>query len=343
MKEPKVAVVILNWNGKSFLESFLPSVLKYNPSFAEVFVADNGSTDGSLAFLKTRFPEVATLDLKENHGYTGGYNLALEQIKATYYVLLNSDIEVEEGWIDRIVSVMDQDPEIAACQPKILAYSDRERFEYAGAAGGFIDYLGYPFCRGRVFDHTEEDKGQYNSTAQVFWATGACLFVRASDFHRAGALDPVFFAHMEEIDLCWRLGRMGKKIICEPSSVVYHVGGGTLPRNNPRKTFLNFRNNLLLLAKNLPTRRFYPVLLQRLVLDQVAAVVFLLKGQNQDFLAVYKALFAFFLLMPGKRKQSRQLTRSNGSPVYHRSIVFSYFLKRIKRFDQLKPKAFRGI
>ncbi len=340
MEQLKLAVVILNWNGKKFLEKFLPTVIEHNPSYAKVFVADNGSTDQSLEFLSETFPEIDLIDLGENLGYTGGYNLALRQIKAEYYILLNSDIEVSKGWIEPVISAMDSNTEIAACQPRILSYNNPEYFEYAGAAGGFIDYLGYPFCRGRVFSHLEQDTGQYNDAVEIFWATGACMFVRARDFLKAGELDESFFAHMEEIDLCWRLKRIGKKIMYIPESRVYHVGGGTLPKNNPRKTYLNFRNNLLLLAKNLPASIFYPLLLKRIILDEIAAIQFLLKGHVRDSMAVYRAGFSVIRNLRKTRKQGKSLPYKKVSPVYKRSIVKRFFIGGVKRFSDLNPDHF---
>jgi len=343
MDKLKLAVVILNWNGKKFLEKFLPSVMEHNPAYAKVIVADNGSSDQSLEFLKENFPEVELIDFGKNYGYTGGYNRALKRTDAEYYILLNSDMEVSKGWIEPIIDYMDQHPEVAACQPRILSYSQREYFEYAGAAGGFIDYLGYPFCRGRVFSHLEQDRGQYNDPVEVFWATGACMFVRAEDFFKAGALDEHFFAHMEEIDLCWRLKRIGKKIMCIPQSVVYHVGGGTLPKNNPRKTFLNFRNNMLLLARNLPARKFYPLLFRRLILDEVAAIQFLFKGHVRDSIAVYKAMFSMLRKMRKTRREGKSLPYVNVQPVYKKSIVAKFFLLRKKRFSELKTSHFGSL
>jgi GT2 family glycosyltransferase len=340
MVELKLAVVILNWNGKTFLEKFLPGVIKHNPSYAKVFVADNGSTDQSLEFLAQTFPEVELIVLGKNYGYTGGYNRALRQIRAEYFILLNSDIEVSNGWIEPVVNAMDANREIAACQPRILSYYKPEYFEYAGAAGGFIDYLGYPFCRGRVFSHLEQDKGQYNDTTEIFWATGACMFVRAVDFYEAGELDDRFFAHMEEIDLCWRLKRNGKKVMYIPESKVYHVGGGTLPKNNPRKTYLNFRNNLLLLAKNLPASVFYPLLFKRVILDAIAAIQFLFKGHVRDSWAVYKAGFSVIKNLRKARNQGKYLPYRKVSPVYKRSIVKRFFILRVKRFSDLNPAHF---
>jgi GT2 family glycosyltransferase len=340
MVELKLAVVILNWNGKTFLEKFLPGVIKHNPYYAKVFVADNGSTDQSVEFLSQTFPEVELIVLGKNYGYTGGYNRALRQIRAEYFILLNSDIEVSKGWIEPVIHAMDANRDIAACQPRILSYYKPEYFEYAGAAGGFIDYLGYPFCRGRVFSHLEQDTGQYNDATEIFWATGACMFIRAADFYEAGELDDGFFAHMEEIDLCWRLKRTGKKIMYIPESKVYHVGGGTLPKNNPRKTYLNFRNNLLLLAKNLPASVFYPLLFKRVILDIIAAIQFLLKGHVRDSRAVYKAGFSVIKNLRKARNQGKFLPYRKVSPVYRRSIVKRFFILRVKRFSDLNPAHF---
>ncbi|MBW6480066.1 MAG: glycosyltransferase family 2 protein [Bacteroidales bacterium] len=340
MEELKLAVVILNWNGKKFLEKFLPTVLKHNPSYAEVFVADNGSTDQSVEFLSQSFPDVKLIELGRNYGYTGGYNRALRQIKAEYFILLNSDIEVSSGWIEPVVNAMDANRDIAACQPRILSYYKPEYFEYAGAAGGFIDYLGYPFCRGRVFSHLEQDTGQYDNAVEIFWATGACMFVRAADFFEAGALDDSFFAHMEEIDLCWRLKRTGKKIMYIPESKVFHVGGGTLPKNNPRKTYLNFRNNMLLLAKNLPASVFYPLLFKRIILDKIAAVQFLFKGHVRDSWAVYRAVLSVLKNLRKARNQGKDLPYKKVWPVYKRSIVKRFFILRVKKFSDLNPAHF---
>lgn len=339
----KVAVVILNWNGKSFLEKFLPSVIACNPDYAHIFIADNGSTDTSEQFIRQHYPQISWLPLGKNNGYTGGYNLALKQIEASYYILLNSDIEVTPGWIDPVIALMDADERVAACQPRILSWHQRDHFEYAGAAGGFIDLYGYPFCRGRMFDTLEQDLGQYNDPIEIFWATGACMFVRADDFHRTGAFDQDFFAHMEEIDLCWRLKRRGKKIMICPDSIIYHVGGGTLPKNNPRKTFLNFRNNLLLLAKNLPAPLFYPLLAKRMLLDQVAAFKFLSNGSLKDFKAVYKALISAATLYRIKRRQGREIPYTPVEQVYGNSIVVEYFIRNKKKFSQLNPRNFRKL
>jgi GT2 family glycosyltransferase len=336
----KVAIVILNWNGKSFLERFLPSVIQHCPDYAQVVIADNNSDDGSSEFMKSTYPSIRFISLEKNYGYTGGYNRALKMIDAQYFILLNSDIWVNSNWIDPLVELMDADESIAACQPKIRSYHNQNLFEYAGAAGGFIDHYGYPFCRGRLFDKLETDSGQYDTSADIFWATGACMFVRADDIRDAGWLDEDFFAHMEEIDLCWRLKRMGKRIVFGNGSVVYHVGGGTLPKNNPRKTYLNFRNNLLLLAKNLPLTKFYPIVLIRIILDQVAAMKFLLSGQYKDAWAVYRAMYSVTRLFRKKRKEGKSIPYHPVAQVYKRSIVLDYFIAGRTRFSELKPRLF---
>ncbi len=340
MKGPHTAVVILNWNGKSFLEKFLPGVVKHCPDFARVVVADNASTDDSVSFLKENYPDVEIVALEKNHGYAGGYNAALRRVKADYYVLLNSDIEVSPQWIPPVIQLMEKDPSIAACQPKILDFDQRAIFEYAGASGGYLDKFGYPFCRGRLFNIMERDSGQYDGEAEVFWASGACMFIRADAFHSAGGFDERFFAHMEEIDLCWRLKNKGYRIMACPGSVVYHVGGGTLPKSNPRKTFLNFRNSLWLIAKNLPARYFYIYIIFRLALDEMAAARFLFGGQFRDFLAVYKAHLAFVLKWRSMRRESRDLPPKLPCRLYKRSIALDFFLGGKKYYNQLKKKHF---
>jgi len=331
----KTAIVILNYNGKHFLEKFLPSVLQYSQGHS-VYVADNASNDHSVEFLKSRFPEVNIIELKENFGYAGGYNQALKQIQADYFVLLNSDIEVTENWLDTIIGKMEENPNIGAVQPKILSYHNKEYFEYAGASGGFIDYLGYPFCRGRIFDTLEKDNGQYNDERPIFWATGACLIVRSDAFFKAGMLDDTFFAHQEEIDLCWRMQKLGYKIYIYPQSKVYHVGGGTLNATNPRKTFLNFRNNLLLLHKNLDEKRF-SIIFTRLLLDGLAGIKFLIDLKPKHTLAIIKAHFAFYALMKqNKQKRISAQANSKTDGIYPKSILKAYYLKNQKTFNQLK-------
>lgn len=336
----KVAVVILNWNGRKFLQQFLPSVLDHLPNYAEVFVADNDSTDDSVIFLKDNFPSVHIIINNENGGYAKGYNDALSKIQAEYYVLLNSDIEVTQKWIEPIIELMDEKQEIAACQPKIRAYYDKKVFEYAGAGGGYIDKYGYPFCRGRIFQKLEEDQGQYNDRQEVFWASGACLFVRAEYFWQLNGLDEDFFAHMEEIDFCWRAKNNGYQIFYEPKSIVYHVGGGTLPKNNPRKTYLNFRNNFFLLYKNLESHHLFSVFMWRLLLDGVAGIKFLLDGQAKDTLAVLRAHFSFYASIPQLKKKRRVLKQQKVGQIYQRNIVYEHFVKKIKTYDKLDLSKF---
>jgi GT2 family glycosyltransferase len=337
MSEPNhdVCVVILNWNGKSFLEQFLPVVKKNTPDWVTLVVADNGSTDDSVDYLKEFHAEVKILTFKENLGFAGGYNAALSQLNAGYYVLLNSDIEVSPGWIEPGINLMESNPDVAACQPKILSYHDNTLFEHAGASGGFVDIYGYPFCRGRIFNTLEKETGQYDDAREVFWATGACMFVRADAFKAVGGFDERFFAHMEEIDMCWRLQNAGYKIMVCPESAVYHVGGGTLPKSNPNKTYLNFRNSLWMLAKNLPARIFYPTMIVRIGLDKLAAIHFLFHGQIKDCLAIFRAYIAFFKQFRSMRR-SGEKTRVVLPPLlYKRSIVLQYYLFGKKRFSDI--------
>jgi hypothetical protein len=327
-----VAIVILNYNGRHYLEKFLPNIIRYSQGY-DIWVADNASTDQSIEWLNEHYPELKTLLISENKGYAGGYNEALKRISSDYYILLNSDIEVTENWIEPVISFMDSDTKIAACQPKIRAFDLPTHFEYAGAAGGYMDYLGYPFCRGRIFDTREEDLGQYDDEKDVFWATGACLFVRASAFHQAKGFDESFFAHMEEIDLCWRLLNMKYRITYCGKSVVYHVGGGTLHKSNPRKTCLNYRNNLIMLFKNLPKGRRWKTVLIRLVLDGISSVRFMATGAWPDVIAIIKAHFAFYAMIPSLTKNTRRTTYR--APLYYRSVVWEYFVLGKHRFNQL--------
>ena len=290
----KVAIVILNWNGAAMMRRFLPSVIEHSAAVADIIVADNASTDESMELLRRDFPSVRTIVLDKNYGFAGGYNRALEQVDNKYYMLLNSDVQVTAGWMDRLLAFMDSHPDVAACQPKLRAEQHRDMFEYAGASGGFVDRYGYPFCRGRVFDTVERDEGQYDDECEIMWATGAALMIRRADYWHAGGLDARFFAHNEEIDLCWRLCSMGQKIYCVPQSVVYHVGGGTLPKSNPMKTYLNFRNNLTMLYKNLPDSDLRHVMRVRFWLDYVAAFKSLLLDRKWgEFMAVVKGRRAF--------------------------------------------------
>lgn len=336
------AIVILNWNGASMLRRFLSSVLSHTPSeLATVIVADNGSTDDSLAVLATDFPTVEVIRLERNYGFAEGYNQALKRVGEdyAYYLLLNSDVETPENWLQPLLEYMDAHPDVAACQPKLRAEHTRTHFEYAGAAGGYIDTLGYPFCRGRIFDIVEEDCGQYDSVADVFWATGAALLIRSKTFWEVGSLDGRFFAHQEEIDLCWRLRSRGYRIVCVPQSVVYHVGGGTLPKENPRKTFLNFRNNLLLLYKNLPERRLCRVLFMRFWLDALASFVFLLKGEGRSFLAVWQGRGAFRRMKADfVADRAANVKAAVVDPIPEMldgSLLFNYYFKGKKTFSAL--------
>lgn len=335
MTKPGVAVVILNWNGRSFLERFLPAVIRHTPGWARIIIADNASTDDSIGFLEKHYPGLQLIRLGKNLGYAGGYNAALEQVEANYYVLLNSDIEVPPRWIEPVVEYMQAHPEVAAAQPAILSWHQRQRYEYAGAAGGFIDVLAYPFCRGRIFHSLEEENGQYDQPLDVFWATGACLFVRQEAFWEVGGFDDRFFAHMEEIDLCWRLQNEGYRINSIPASRVFHVGGGTLPKSSPLKTFLNFRNSLWLLTKNMPSRWYYPLLPVRLGLDVMAALSFLLGGKWADARAVLRAHCAFLANFRRMRKQAARLPKALPRGIYKGSIAFTYFIRGKKTYDKI--------
>ena len=331
---PSVAIVILNWNGKDFLEKFLPSVLRSAYANFSVIVADNASTDDSIVFLQANYPGVRLIENAINEGFAKGYNTALKQVESDYYILLNSDVEVDPGWISPVIKLMESDQSIAACQPKILAFSNKNKFEYAGASGGWIDSLGYPFCRGRVFDFCEIDHGQYDNIAEIFWASGAALFVRSSIFHALNGFDEYFFAHQEEIDLCWRMKRAGYKIFAQPSSIVYHVGGGTLPMGSRRKVFLNFRNNLVMLSKNLPFFEAIYKIPLRIALDQVAAFKAIVAPDFSSFISIEKAHLHYLgWLFFGKRNIS--LPKANIkklSGVYRGSIVKEYFINKKNTF-----------
>lgn len=328
----KVAIVILNWNGAAMMRRFLPSVIEHSQDVADIVVADNASSDDSLQLLRDEFPTVRTIVLDKNYGFAEGYNRALKQVDNEYYMLLNSDVEVTEGWLDKLVEFMDAHPEAAACQPKLRAEHTRDMFEYAGASGGYLDRYGYPFCRGRIFDTVEKDQGQYDNIAEVLWATGAALMIRRADYWDAGALDGRFFAHCEEIDLCWRLCSFGRKIYCVPQSVVYHVGGGTLPKGNPMKTYLNFRNNLTMLYKNLPEQELRHVMRVRFWLDYVAAFKSLLLDRNWgEFSAVLRGRRAFKawkkdFVEDRKRIQARRVETSCKTRKPY-SILWMYYVK----------------
>lgn len=334
----KVAIVILNWNGSKMLASYLPSVIRYSQDEATVIVADNASTDNSLELLDEHFKGVRVVLLDKNWGFAEGYNKALRQVEAEYYVLLNSDVEVTHHWLTPLIEFMDSHKDVAACQPKLLSMTDRDRFEYAGASGGFIDRYGYPFCRGRVFDTVETDNGQYDYAEEILWATGACLMIRSDDYWRAGGLDGRFFAHNEEIDLCWRLSLLGRKVYCIPDCQVYHLGGGTLPKGNPMKTYLNFRNNLTMLYKNLPDGELRHVMRVRWWLDRLAAFETLILNRNiGDFKAIFRARKDF-----RKWKKDYQPIRNriqsesvcNDLPGRkHYSILWQYYVKGKRRFS----------
>lgn len=336
----RIAIVILNWNGCEMLRRFLPSVVRGSEEEgACVYVADNGSTDASVQMLREEFPSVRLILLKQNYGFADGYNRALRQVEAEYVVLLNSDVEVTPHWLRPLAEYMDAHPEAAGCQPKVRSWRNRNEFEYAGAAGGYIDRYGYPFCRGRIFNKVEPDEGQYDTVAPVFWATGAALFLRLKDYREAGGLDGRFFAHMEEIDLCWRLRARGRMLVCVPQSVVYHVGGATLKKENPRKTFLNFRNNLLMLYKNLPEKEMRRVMRVRAVLDYVAALSFLAKGQGANARAVWQARREYKRMRAsyaGLREEN--LRKTVVSPIPERtsySILLRFYLCGQRTFSRL--------
>ena len=336
----KVAIVILNWNGEAMLKQYLPGVLQYSQDEATVYVADNGSTDGSVAMLREHFPQVKLIVLDKNWGFAEGYNKALAQVEADYYVLLNSDIEVTHHWLTPLVEFMDNHQEVAACQPKLLSVADHDSFEYAGACGGYMDRYGYPFCRGRVFDVVERDNGQYDMVAEVLWATGAALFVRARIYKEVGGLDGRFFAHQEEIDMCWRMRLRGYKVCCVPDSVVYHVGGGTLPKGNPMKTFLNFRNSLTMLYKCLPDSELHHVMRWRWLLDYVAAWQTLVVNRNVgDFKAIYRARRAFRRWRHDFDADRQQIQRGRvATAIPERcrfSLLWQYYVRGRKTFDKL--------
>ena len=337
----KIAIVILNYNGEKMLRTYLPSVIK-NSGQAEIIVADNASADGSLSLLRTEFPEVGIIEMDNNYGFAEGYNRALSKVEAEYYMLLNSDVEVTPDWLTPLLTFMDSHADVAACQPKILSVADHDSFEYAGACGGFIDRYGYPFCRGRLFNTIEHDNGQYDDSAEVLWATGAALMIRSVDYKEAGGFDARFFAHNEEIDLCWRLHIMGRKVYCIPQSVVYHVGGGTLPKGNPAKTYLNFRNNLTMLYKNLPESELKHVMRARRFLDALAAFQMLVTGHFDESLAIrharrdFKAWRNYF--KPDREHAEQLMSALNAPTIFGRtsfSILWQYYVRRHHTFTSL--------
>lgn len=338
---PKVAIVILNWNGLKYLREFLPSVMASTWPNLDIIVGDNGSTDGSVNFLKESFPSVQIIQNDKNYGFTGGYNRVLENVQADYFILLNSDVEVPAGWIEPVIELMESDQLIAAAAPKIRAFAQKDHFEHAGAAGGFIDKYGYPFCRGRMFYEIEEDNGQYQLSEEVFWATGAAMFVKKQYWVVAGGFDERFFAHMEEIDLCWRLKNMGYKVMYCAQSEVYHVGGGTLNTENPFKTFLNFRNNLLLLRNNLSFWRGLFIIGIRFWMDLLAIVRFLNEGKRKDAWAVSRAHQNFVIqIFKGGGPRTKRSNLPDLKGMYKRSIVWDFFMKKKHTFSALDPKDF---
>lgn len=336
----KIAIVILNWNGKDMLQKYLPALKKYSKvDGAQIIVADNDSTDGSMEMMERDFPEIQLIRLDRNYGFAKGYNMALREVESDYYILLNSDVEVTEDWLLPLVSYMDIHPEVAACQPKLLDLKNPEYFEYAGGAGGYMDKWGYMYCRGRVFDTIEKDEGQYDTIEDVFWATGACLMVRSADYWAAGGLDDRFFAHQEEIDLCWRLRSRNRRIVCIPESRVYHVGGATLNKSNPYKTFLNFRNNLLMLYKNLPENELAKVMRVRFWLDGLAAMMFIMKFHWGDAKAVFRARREFGRLKSDfLDSRNENLEESSLTAIPERadfSLLWRYHVKRRRTCSSL--------
>ncbi len=341
---PSVAVVILNWNGKHYLEKFLPSVLNSTYSNMRVIVADNASTDDSILVLRNAFPQIEVIQLKKNFGFAKGYNEALKFVESDYYLLLNSDVEVKQSWIEPMVHLLQSNDLNAACQPKILSHQNKEWFDYAGAAGGWLDIYGYPFARGRVFDVCEKDQGQYDTTTEVFWASGAALLIKRTLYRKMNGLDEYFFAHQEEIDLCWRLKLEGYKIFCCPQSVVYHLGGGTLPKGDSIKTFLNFRNNQIMLAKNLSWSEKLWKIPYRLALDQLSAVKGLINGEFGYFRIIIKAHLHFFhwLIFQPKRFKQYNTGLKHLTAVYHRNVVWQYFLRKRQTFNDIVKRSRRG-
>jgi len=336
----KLAVVILNWNGKDLLKKFLPSVVANSKQeWAEIIIADNASTDDSIAFLQDEYHDLQIITLDKNYGFAEGYNRALKNLKHSYFVLLNSDVEVSPNWLQPIYNLFEKDKNIAAAQPKIKAFYDKTKFEYAGAAGGFIDYLGYPFCRGRILDQIENDNGQYDSCKDIFWASGAALFIRSEIYQAVGGLDADFFAHMEEIDMCWRIKNRGFRIVIEPKSCVYHVGGASLPKQSSKKLFLNFKNSLMMLHKNLNPNSFYKIMITRMILDGIAAFKFLLSGEFSYFSAVFKAHLSYYKMI-GKLRIKRKilipyLISQAHKEIYSKSIIVDYYIRKKRSFTQI--------
>lgn len=341
----KTAIVILNWNGLSYLNKFLGVVVTNSSSLGTgIFVADNASTDGSAGWIEKSYPQVNIIRLDKNYGFADGYNKALQQIDAEYFILLNSDIEVTPGWTGPLIEFMEQNTDVASCQPKILSWHKRDHFEYAGAAGGFIDKFGYPFCRGRIFSFVEKDSGQYDCISEIFWSSGACMIVRSDAWRKCGGFDKDFFAHMEEIDLCWRFHNAGYKVSFVPGSVVYHVGGGALPYDSPFKTYLNFRNNLFMLYKNLPDKNLRFRLFLRKSSDALSAIMFLLTGRIKNAWSVWRAHMDYYKntgQLKRKRESFNKLTPTEYlNTILNKSIVFEFYIKRNRTFDKLKMNSY---
>jgi GT2 family glycosyltransferase len=331
----KTAVVILNWNGKQLLEQFLPSIVKFNEGETDIYVADNASSDNSIEFVKKNFPSVKIVVNSENGGYAKGYNDALQHIKADIYCLINSDIEVTKNWLSPVINTFQKEPNTAIIQPKLLDFKNKKKFEYAGAGGGFVDYFGYPYCRGRIFNYLEEDKGQFNDISEIFWASGACFFIRSNVFHKLGGFDEDYFAHQEEIDLCWRAQNEGFEVKYVGLSTVYHVGGATLEESNPRKTFLNFRNSLLTILKNVPRKNFFQVIIVRLILDGVAGLKFMLELRPIHTWSILKAHLSFYKNLRKFIKKRRQIQRKLDYSI-HTSIVWQHFVLGRTKFKDLQ-------
>jgi len=337
----KASIVILNWNGMKYIRQFLPKVFENsNIPGIEIVFADNGSTDNSVEFVKTSFPQIRIIQLEKNLGFALGYNKVLEQLHSEYYIILNSDVEVSENWIKPVLDYMDSNPDVGACMPKLRGYDNHDSFEYSGAAGGFIDKFGYPFCRGRIFETIEKDTGQYDNIQNIFWATGACMFVRAEIFWKVGGFDPKFFAHMEEIDICWRMKLNGFKIIYFPHVTVFHVGGGALPKENPHKTFLNFRNNLYLLFKNLPSNKLIKTLIIRILLDCFAAFNYIVNFRLTFFFSILRAHLNFYTNLPyliKYRIENNFLINDKYffTEILNKSIVVEYFYKKKRKYKEI--------
>lgn len=339
LKYPKVAVVIIHWNKVEYLQKFLPSVLASNYPNLQIVLADNHSSDDSVKFIEENYPQIQIVQNGYNYGYAGGYNQALKHVEADYYVLLNNDVEVGENWILPVIKAMEANETIAAAQPKMLQYTNRDLFEYAGAAGGHIDKFGYVFCRGRLFEKCEQDQGQYQNIEEVFWATGACLFIKSKLFHEAEGFDANFFAHMEEVDLCWRLQLMGYKIISVPESYVYHLGGGTLSKQSNKKTYLNFRNSLIMMLKNLPSNQVWWLIPFRHMLDLLSSGFFLFNGYPKHSWAIHKAHYHFakhfFKWLKLRRKVQQKITNNSMKGIYNKSVVWKHFVEQKQFYSEL--------